>query len=186
MNVRVVKGFITAVVMSCIFIFLGISLRSFFHSEDIDPSKSILTKMETGGAPPLELRDINSNSFVLSNLLGKVVVVNFWATWCAPCVEEFPSMLKFLESFRSDVNIVAVSVDKDRQDIVDFLSAFGGIGVKGLYVLQDEDMSIAKSWGTDKIPESYIFDRDHKLVKKVAASENWTQPMVYDFFREII
>ena len=141
--------------------------------------------MENVGALPLQLPDLNGNIFSLSDMRGNVVVVNFWATWCSPCIEEFPSMLKFLKHFNGKVSIVAVSLDEDKDDIINFISAFKGNNVSGLYVLQDKNMSVSKKWGSEKIPESYIFDRNHRLVKKIASSENWAQPMVYNYFENL-
>ena len=163
------RSIITVVVASGVFIFLGFSVNSYFHGSNPEHSTEKITKMETEGAFPIKLPDIDGNPFDLSKHLGSVVIVNFWASWCSPCIDEFPSMIKFLDHFDGEVKIVAVSLDKEKGDIVSFLSAFGGIDVDGLYVLQDSDLAVSKLWGTDRIPESYILDKNHKLVRKLVA-----------------
>lgn len=180
------QGIITVVVASGVFIFLGFSVNSYFHGSNPEHSTEKITQMETEGAFPIRMSDIGGNPFDLSDLLGSVVIVNFWASWCSPCIDEFPSMLKFLDHFNGEIKIVAVSLDEDKGDIVSFLSAFGGIGVDGLYILQDGDLAVSKVWGTDRIPESYILDRSHKLVKKVASSHDWSEPMVLNYFTELL
>ena len=180
------RGFITVVIASGVFIFLGFSVNSFFHGSNPEHSTEKIDKMETDGAFPIELTDIDGNPFVLSDLLGSAVIVNFWASWCSPCIDEFPSMLKFLEHFNGEIKIVAISIDEEKGDIVDFVNAFGGTGAKGLYVLQDSDLSVSKVWGTDKIPESYILDKSHKLVKKIASSFDWAHPTVLREFQGLL
>lgn len=104
---------------------------------------------------------------------GRVLVLNFWATWCAPCVEEEPSLSEFQKRLAgSGVVVVGVSVDKNPKLYGDFLKRFG----PSFQTARDPEESISNSYGTYKYPETYIIDRNGKVVQKVIGSRNWMDP----------
>ena len=180
-----IKGLLVTILLALAFTAAGFGLKQYFKKNTPNYTKEFLTQMETAGAPNFNLPFVESGMFSLDSLKGQVTIVNFWATWCAPCVEEFPSMLKLLEKFPNDVRIVAVTVDEEKNDILSFLKAFS-VDHPNLIVVRDVDRAVTEKWGTIKLPESYILDRDHKLVKKVAKSEDWANPLVFQYFEDII
>ncbi len=179
------KGLLVAVLLSLVFICGGYYLRQQFHAVEENHSKEIINQMETQGAIDFELKNLAGNPVSLSDYKGYVTVVNFWATWCEPCIEEFPSMIKLLEHFDGQVKMIAIAMDEDKKDVENFINAFQ-VRNKDLIVLWNPDQEFAKSWSTVKLPESYILDKEHKLVKKVASSENWATELVFKYFEDLI
>ena len=132
-----------------------------------------LDKLETEGAPSLEMSDIAGTKLNLAELKGKIVVVNFWASWCTPCLEEFPSMIKLFDEYPKDVVILAISQDNERSDIDAFLKAFKGFEKAGIHVIHDQSKELGIAFEVDRLPESFIFGNNGKLVKKIVGSINW-------------
>ncbi len=124
-------------------------------------------------APDFELPDLDGKPVRLSDFRGKVVFLNFWATWCKPCKEEMPSMEVLYKNFEKDgLVILAVSIDRvtTKKDIPPFVQALN----LSFPILVD-------SWGqTDKryklmgVPETYIIDRQGVLREKVIGPRDWT------------
>jgi cytochrome c biogenesis protein CcmG/thiol:disulfide interchange protein DsbE len=124
-------------------------------------------------APDFSLPDIEGKTVRLSDYRGKVVFVNFWATWCKPCKEEMPSMEILWENFKSeDFVMLAISMDRvtTKKDIPPFIESMN----LTFPILTD-------SWGqTDKryklmgVPETYIIDQNGVLREKVIGPRDWT------------
>jgi thiol-disulfide isomerase/thioredoxin len=121
----------------------------------------------------------------LTDFKGKILLVNIWATWCAPCVKEFPSMKALVEHFKGEVAILAVSHDKTREDIDSFIASFGGLP-EDFVVVWDKDKKVAKMFGTDVLPETYLLGKDQKLLRKIAGETVWNEPMALEFFKELL
>ena len=110
---------------------------------------------------------------------GRLLVLNFWATWCAPCVEEVPSLSELQKRVAgSGVVVVGVSVDKNPRLYRQFLQRFQ----PDFQTARNPDESIPNSYGTYRYPETYIIDRNGKVVEKVISARDWTDP---DFIRSI-
>jgi cytochrome c biogenesis protein CcmG, thiol:disulfide interchange protein DsbE len=110
----------------------------------------------------------------LSDLRGKVVLVNFWATWCPPCVDEAPS-LNALQRRIAPLGgtVVGVSVDEDPAAYEEFLKTYGvnfptyRVPTKG---------QLAKDYGTTMYPETYVIGRNGRLDRKIVGPQDWTSP----------
>ena len=116
----------------------------------------------------------------LSKLRGKVVVLNLWATWCPPCIEELPSLLS-MHQILPDVAVVAISMDQDDAIYRNFL-------VKNhvdLTTVRDESGRINTLYGTAQIPETYIIDRDGILRRKFVSAQNWTSPEIVGYLKRL-
>lgn len=106
--------------------------------------------------PELGLKDLNGQPVTAASLRGKVVIVDFWATWCAPCKEEMPVLQRLHAKYGKDgLVVVGVSVDKDlanvRQFIKDMKLSFA--------ILHDPDHAVTKRFAPPKMPSSYVVDR---------------------------
>ena len=145
----------------------------------------IIDKMEKDGAQDFTLEKMNGQPLKLSDYKGKIIIVNFWASWCNPCVEEFPSMIKLVDKMKDDVMVIAVSTDDQKKDIEAFMKAFS-IPRPGFEVVWDKDKSIMKAYGVEKVPESFLIGRDFKLIRKVLGIENWSSPDALAFFQTVI
>lgn len=124
-------------------------------------------------APSFSITTDQGRRITPSDFGGRVLVLNFWATWCAPCVEEVPSLSEFQKRMAaSGVVVVGVSVDKNPNLYGQFLKRFS----PAFQTARDPDEGIANSYGTYKYPETYIIDRTGKVVQKVIGSRNWMDP----------
>jgi thiol-disulfide isomerase/thioredoxin len=137
--------------------------------------------------PGLEFRDLDQNKLNLAELAkGKIVILNFWATWCEPCAEEFPSMVKLLTTFGDDILILAVSNDSQKDDIITFAKAFSLDTQKNLTLLWDKELTVSKLFKVNKLPESYIFDRQGKLLKKIVGTRDWANEDATLYFKMLV
>lgn len=145
-----------------------------------------INKFEKEGVPDFEAVKTNGSSYKLSELKGKIIILSFWATWCAPCVEEFPSMMKMLEKYPNDIVMVGVSADQNQKDVDEFVGMFGGQGLKNFVSLWDPSLRVAEMYGTEKIPENYIIGRDFKLIRKLSSSQDWNSPEVLGYINSLL
>jgi cytochrome c biogenesis protein CcmG, thiol:disulfide interchange protein DsbE len=133
-----------------------------------------LEKNDFKTLPGLVLKDLNQTDVNLEALTkDKIVILNFWASWCEPCAEEFPSMVKLLNHFKGKVVILAPSHDSSLEDIKTFAEAFSLDKVPEIHLLWDKDQTAGKAFQVNKLPESYIFGKDGKLLRKVVGTRDW-------------
>jgi thiol-disulfide isomerase/thioredoxin len=111
-------------------------------------------------APDFEVTDKSGKKVALRSLRGKPVLLNFWATWCAPCVEEMPSLENLHKRVKDHLNIVTVSVDEDWEAVNKFFP-------KGtqLPVFLDASKEVPKRYGSDKYPETFLIDSQGKIAQ---------------------
>ena len=107
-------------------LYLVWSQYSDFLTQGSRPSESVLKlkSMEKNGVPDFSVKDVNGNGISLSQFRDKIVILNFWASWCEPCVDEFPSMMRLIERFHGDIILIAISADYTLEDMKSFLKAF--------------------------------------------------------------
>ena len=116
----------------------------------------------------------------LAKLRGKVVVLNLWATFCAPCVQELPSLLE-LQRRMPELAVVAVSTDQDETVYRNFL-------VKhhvDVMTVRDGDQRVNALYGTVLIPETYIIDRNGVIRRKFIGEQDWTGSEITDYLRKL-
>src|SRR5262249_7996713 len=114
-------------------------------------------------APDFSITADNGRTISLSNFGGKLLVLNFWATWCPPCIEELPSLHRFQQRFaNSGVVVLGISIDKDEKAYRDFLTK---VRVSFL-TARDPDNKINVEYGTLKVPETYIVNSKGKVLRK--------------------
>jgi cytochrome c biogenesis protein CcmG/thiol:disulfide interchange protein DsbE len=130
-------------------------------------------------APQFTISD-GTHSVDLSKLRGKVVVLNLWATNCAPCIEELPSLLA-LQRKMPDLAVVAVSWDEDPAAYQHFLD----VHHVDLLTIRDPNQKVATLYGTSLIPETYIIDRQGNLRRKFVSAQDWTSPEIVDYLKHL-
>lgn len=132
-------------------------------------------------APDFTIQD-SDRKVTLTDLHGKIVVLNFWATWCPPCVQEMPSLVQ-LQKKLSDrgVTVLAVSVDADENAYHKFI-----VDHKvDLLTVRDAAQKTNNLYGTFKFPETYIIDRKGVVRRKFIGAVDWNQPEVVDFLTKL-
>ncbi|MEO6828749.1 MAG: TlpA disulfide reductase family protein [Acidobacteriaceae bacterium] len=123
-------------------------------------------------APAFTLRN-GTHTVSLSQYRGQVVLVNFWASWCAPCVDELPSLLS-LHHRLPQLAILGVSIDSDPQAYRDFLAVYH----IDFPTVRDPSQEVMHRYGTVQIPESYLIDRSGHIVRKYVSEQVWTNPEI--------
>ncbi len=116
--------------------------------------------------------------FELSHFKGKAIVLNFWASWCAPCVIEFPQMLTLAKK-NPDTVFIFLSQDDDLTAINRFIKKQGpNAHLNNVIIGQDKGMKIAQDlYNTYKLPETFLIDSDHRIAGKIIGnSDDWTGP----------
>jgi peroxiredoxin len=134
------------------------------------------TGVEVGDeAPDFSLTSDSGQAVRLRDFQGKFLVLNFWATWCPPCLEELPSLNRFAERFSGQgVVVFAVSIDEDADTYRDFLKR---AGIRFL-TARDPSRKVMHSYGTFKVPETYFIDRRGRVVQKIISNRDWTDPQM--------
>jgi len=179
------KGFIAVLITAGILGGLWWAYRETLV-EGMRPSEGVrlMNAMEEGGVPNVKLQGLDGKVYDLTDFKDKVVIVNFWASWCAPCVEEFPSMAKLAMQFPNDLVILAISGDQDLAAVQAFLKAFPNLA-ENFKIFLDPELKVAKQFGTQVLPESYVLERGLKVYRKVVGTEKWDAPNALQFFKEI-
>ena len=147
-------------------------------------SKHEEAAVEGGVAPDFTLKDLSGRPVQLSSLRGKVVLVNFWATWCPPCREEIPSMMK-LNSAMAGKPFQMVSVSIDEGGVPEIESFFKTSGYS-LPSYTDPGGAAAKTYGITGVPESFLIDKNGILVKKVIGPLAWDSPETISFIEGLM
>lgn len=132
-------------------------------------------------APDFTVQD-SDRKITLSELRGKVVVLNFWATWCPPCVEELPSLVNLQQRMRNKgITVLAVSVDQDESLYRRFVQDHN----VNLLTVRDANQKSNNLYGTFKFPETYIIDRNGVMRRKFIGPVDWATPEVVDFLSKL-
>lgn len=135
-----------------------------------------------GAAAPEFVVQDSDHRVALSDLRGKVVILNFWASWCPPCVEETPSMVQMANRVKDKgVAVLGVSVDVDGDAYHKFLKDYK---IEYLTV-RDADAKSSSLYGTFKYPETYIIDRNGVVRRKFIGAVDWNSPEVIDFITKL-
>ena len=116
----------------------------------------------------------------LASHKGRVVVLHLWATWCLPCVEELPSLL-VLQHRLPQITVLAISQDEDPAAYRRFLLDYR----VNLLTLRDPSARIPRLYGTVKLPETYIIDRNGILRRKFVSAQNLTSPEILDYLSKL-
>jgi cytochrome c biogenesis protein CcmG, thiol:disulfide interchange protein DsbE len=132
-------------------------------------------------APDFTVQD-SDRSVKLSDYRGQIVVLNFWATWCPPCVEEMPSLVEMQRRMKAKgITVVAVSVDVDQGAYNQFVKEHN----VNLLTVRDAGQKSNALYGTFKFPETYIIDRNGVMRRKFLGAVDWTAPDIDEFLSKL-
>lgn len=131
-------------------------------------------------APDFTVRD-GEKTVSLHDYKGQIVVLNFWATWCPPCVEEMPSLVAMQNQLKGRVTVLAVSVDMDADGYHKFIQDHK----IDLLTVRDPDQKSSTLFGTYKFPETYVIDRQGKIRRKFIGAVDWTDPEIEQYLKDL-
>jgi peroxiredoxin len=135
-------------------------------------------------APDFTLPTLGGNPVRLSNYRGKVVFLNFWATWCPPCREEMPSMESLYQRLKGqDFEMFAVSIDTKGADRVQSFVATYGLTFP---VLHDPHKKVYRLYGLTGVPETFIINKNGEILLKIIGPRDWMKKPWLDYFDQII
>ncbi len=129
-------------------------------------------------APDFSITTDSGRTVTNTKFGGKLLVLNFWATWCPPCLDELPSLNEFQRRFaNSGVVVLGISADKDEKAYRDFLTRVP----VSFQTARDPDVKISADYGTFKFPDTYIIDSNGKVVRKIINATDWmSERMIKD------
>ncbi len=135
-------------------------------------------------APPFRLMDLEGAVHSLPDYQGKVVFLNFWATWCGPCKVEMPAMEALYQDFRdSGLEMLAVSVDQQGAAVTrPFKEAMG----LSFPILHDSDYQVGLTYGARTLPMTYVIDRQGIIRQRIFGARDWNSQEARRLIRELL
>jgi peroxiredoxin len=140
-----------------------------------DPMAALkISRMGAGNdMPAFTLEALDGQAVASADLKGKVVLLNFWATWCGPCKDEMPSLERLRKQFDpADVVVLSVTTDHQREGIQAFMKHLG----LALPVLLDEDQEVSGSFMVRGLPTTFLVGKDGKLAGRAVGPRAWDSP----------
>ena len=171
-----------------ILIFVGVTVLVIILSLKLnDPSFEFSNQVAIEDhiqAPDFKFPGLDGKMISLADQKGKIVLVNIWATWCPPCVDEMPSMEKLYQKFKGqNFEILAVSIDETGLKAV---APFMKKTRLTFPALIDSKGTIKTTYRITGVPESFIIDKQGFLIRKIVGPVDWQSPKILDFFSELI
>jgi peroxiredoxin len=155
---------------------VGLTVFLAIHSRRVEPVR------RGDDAPDFTLPALSGEKISLADFRGRVVVLNFWATWCPPCVEEMPSLKRFADQIEPfGVTVLGVSVDHDP----DALQKFVAETKLGFPIARDADQKVSSRYGTFKFPETYIINSEGRVAEKLIGAIDWQDAQVVSRVRSL-
>jgi peroxiredoxin len=175
-----------------IFIFFSLLILAvgfwaiFLKSDRVDRvPRHLAGKPRVGEAPPdFLLPNVDGNLVHLGSFKGKVIFLNFWATWCRPCIQEMPWMESIYQRLKGrEFQMLAVSIDEQGKETVrPFMEKYS----LTLPVLLDRDKKISALYGITGIPETFIINKQGVVDLKIIGPQRWTEKKWYDYFDGLV
>ena len=160
-----------------------IGLGGFFAFQDsfAPPNGMISTKIPAPMkmAANASFTDIKGRSYTLHEYKGRIIILNFWATWCPPCIIEFPQLLELANREQDNITLITLSVDENPTDITKFLNTLpeenqAHLALDNVIIGLDTDKSISRDlFGTAMYPETFIIDKDLIIKHKIEGITDW-------------
>ncbi len=169
------RRFYVLLALALLFVWAGVAV--YRHSSQIGPDVG-------SQAPIFNLEDTNGARISLESLKGKVVLLNFWASWCGPCRQEMPSLEALYQKFKDrEFVVLGLSVDEGGWGPVkSFLQEFP----VSFPVLLDADQKATELYEIVRVPETYLINPQGKIVGKIVGPQDYNQPLFYNKIEKLL
>ena len=135
-------------------------------------------------APTISLTDSDGHTLELSDLRGKLVIVNLWATWCEPCLREMPSLERLQSRLGERIAVLAVSEDRGGNKSVEPFIA--KLGLKSVKIYIDPKSEVGHAFGARGLPTSFLIDREGKVLGRVEGGAEWDSPKILSVLEPLL
>ncbi len=166
-----------------IIVLIVIALGGLFAFQDsFAPPKGMIstkTPAPMKMAANASFKDIKGNSYTLHHYKGRIIILNFWATWCPPCIIEFPQLLELASREQDNITLITLSVDDNPEDITKFLNTLPAesqahLALDNVIIGLDTDKSISRDlFETTMYPETFIIDKNLIIKHKIEGITDW-------------
>ena len=141
-----------------------------------------IQKFEKMKAPSFSLKGLRGDKVTLKELKGKPIILTFWATWCSPCEEELPTLIKFAEGKKDQLGILTIAIDGENKKKVQRFVEENKIS---LAVLLDEKGETTRSYRIRMIPTTILIDRDGMMIGAITGQRDWSLPEAWSAIEEL-
>lgn len=180
---RPISAFLVLLTIAAFGFFIATGFREAKHGREKLTGELLKIAPRNDVPVSFDLEKISGGKLSLDSVRGKVVLLNFWATWCPPCIEEMPSMLRLAERMKDDPRFImlAVSADDSWKPVREY---FAGKPAPAFEVLLDASGAIAKQYGTTMFPETYVLV-DGKIVAFIEGPRDWDEWYADEYLRSL-
>lgn len=164
---------------------LALAAGLLLGSAQADPPQAMAPVTPRRAAPDYVLMDLDGQPQRLAALRGRVVLINFWATWCPPCRRELPSMQRLWEALRhEDFVLHAVDVGEEEDAVLPFIVS---TGVELQFpILLDRDNAVLKRWPVVAIPTTFVVDKQGRIAYRAVGGREWDDPRLTEQIRHLL
>lgn len=152
---------------------------------DLPPLSHSLTRQAPKPAPALKLKDLDGQLYDLAQLKGRVVLINFWATWCPPCRREMPSMERLSQTLKGEAfGVLAVDVGENADTIETFT---GQLDTTLTFpILLDTRSRTMQAWKVAGLPTTFLVDKQGRIVASAIGGREFDHPEMIRAIRELL
>ena len=167
--------------MRLLLFFLIIIFSNLSYSDD---NNQLLINKPTKIVNPFDIENLNGKKIKISDSKNKILVLNFWATWCPPCIKEIPDLQKLQGDFQNDVEVLFISVDANfKKTVPKFLKKNKFSGLK---VFNDEKLLITKKFEVKIMPTTIVINKDFKEKFRVTGYVEWSSQKYRELIKDLL
>jgi thiol-disulfide isomerase/thioredoxin len=135
-------------------------------------------------APTISVVDLAGNTVSLSDFAGRLVLINFWATWCEPCLREMPSLERMQSRLGNKITVVAISEDRGGSKTVEpFINK---LGLKSFKTYLDPKSDAGRAFKVAGLPTSFLIDREGRVLGRVEGAAEWDSPKLLEVLKSVL
>lgn len=186
------RGYILGLIILILTITIGYTISSYYAAPPTVQQAPVSTLgTAQGTVPEFSFHDMSGGAHNIRDYQGKIILLNFWASWCAPCIKEFPALIRTAGQYKDNVVLIALSADFKIEAMEKFLNSLHAdktldLDTGNIITGQDVNQSIMQDlFGTYALPETYIIAPDQRLHTKLVGA-NWTEAELHESIESLI